>query len=165
MMTRRGPLLYPWRASRWSLTSSKFGASCSTSITSVLLDVLSSGKSLDPITVWRCGAHALFIDGHHRLEAYKRHELKSKELTQVPVTWLDASLDKAIEEAAADNVKTRLVKGSYPRATAYNLLFPFPPRRARCLERNGMTASSKMASSLNVRNEGAKLKSSSAFGP
>jgi hypothetical protein len=75
---------------------------------SVLMDVLANGNSLDAIIVWRCGAHALLIDGHHRLAAYKRHELKAKELVQVPVTWLEAPLDKAIEEAATDNVKTRL---------------------------------------------------------
>jgi hypothetical protein len=75
---------------------------------SALLDVLAGGRSLDPIIVWRCGAHALLIDGHHRLEAYKRHELRAKALVEVPVSWLDAPLDKAMEEAAADNVKSRL---------------------------------------------------------
>lgn len=73
-----------------------------------LLDVLDRGGDLDPITVWRCGQHALLIDGHHRLEAYRRFEVKAKRLVSIPVHWFHGSAKEAMTEAASSNVKARL---------------------------------------------------------
>lgn len=73
-----------------------------------LLDILNRGGDLDPIIVWRCGQHALLIDGHHRLEAYRRYEIRAKRLIGIPVRWFSGSAKDAMSEAASSNVKVRL---------------------------------------------------------
>lgn len=69
---------------------------------SELMKVLSIKGSIDPLHVWRCGDAIILIDGHHRLEAYRRWNREA----EVPVIFFKGSVDEAIrfaEEANGDH--------------------------------------------------------------
>ncbi len=57
---------------------------------------------LDPIVVLRVGSKNIVIDGHHRLEAYRRAN------RSVPVTYFEGSPSEALVEAGRENAKDRL---------------------------------------------------------
>ncbi|MBV2186094.1 MAG: ParB/RepB/Spo0J family partition protein [Rhizobium sp.] len=73
-----------------------------------LLSALKQGTDLDPITVWRCGRHALLVDGHHRKAAYERFQLDRKQRKDIPVRWVQGTAKEAMREAAEANVKLKL---------------------------------------------------------
>lgn len=75
---------------------------------SELLVLLKQGRKLDPITLWRCGRHALLVDGHHRIAAYKQYELHVKKPVPVPCEWFEGSAVQAMEVAAETNTKVKL---------------------------------------------------------
>jgi hypothetical protein len=81
-----------------------------------LLSVLKGGRSLDPVLIWRCGKHALLVDGHHRLEAYQRFQLERQARFDVPVTWFHGSADEAMRAAAQANVPAKLQMNHEQRA-------------------------------------------------
>ena len=66
--------------------------------------------------VWRCGKHALLVDGHHRLEAYQRHQLEKQSRIDIPVTWFHGSADEAMRAAAMANVPAKLQMSHEQRA-------------------------------------------------
>lgn len=57
---------------------------------------------LDPIVILRVGAKNIVIDGHHRLEAYRKAK------RSVPVTYFEGSPSEALVEAGRENAKDRL---------------------------------------------------------
>ncbi|SFO72624.1 ParB-like nuclease domain-containing protein [Cohaesibacter marisflavi] len=59
---------------------------------------------LDPVLILPCGDSFVLIDGHHRLEAYRRDE----ERTDIPVRYFEGSIEKAVLEAARINAKAVL---------------------------------------------------------
>lgn len=63
---------------------------------------------LKPIIVWRCGAAAILIDGHHRLYAYAMRQQKTKTPVTIPVDWFEGSVKEAIEMAAKGNTERKL---------------------------------------------------------
>lgn len=64
---------------------------------------------LDPITVWSSGKNYRVIDGHHRLEAYRRAAKEPKYKAEtIPVIVFEGSLNRAIAEAAKGNAKDKL---------------------------------------------------------
>lgn len=65
------------------------------------------GAPLDPITVWYGGQRFYVIDGHHRLEAYKRHH-GGKAHVAIPCVEFKGTLVEAIELAGRDNHKNKL---------------------------------------------------------
>lgn len=70
-----------------------------------LVRVIRSGQTVDPLSVCWCSGRFVLIDGHHRLEAYKKAGFKGK----VPVTLLMA--DTATElcaEALRENSKSKI---------------------------------------------------------
>lgn len=73
---------------------------------------LRDGKGLDPVTLWRCGAYAFLLDGHHRLEAYRRAEKAQRKLLSIPVTWFQGSVEAAAVQAAAANTRAKLQMSS-----------------------------------------------------
>lgn len=73
-----------------------------------LLSALKQGLDLDPIVVWRCGKHALLVDGHHRKAAYERFQLHLKKRVDIPVRWFQGTAREAFEAAAEANVKLKL---------------------------------------------------------
>lgn len=75
-----------------------------------LLKLLRGGvKRLDPILVWWTGARWVVLDGHHRLEAYRRHSEGKDNYPPVTVTVSRAvDPDRAILEANRENGKVKL---------------------------------------------------------
>ncbi len=63
---------------------------------------------LKPIVVWRCGAAAILIDGHHRLYAYAMKQQKTKTPMTIPVEWFEGNVNEAIEMAAKGNTERKL---------------------------------------------------------
>lgn len=63
-----------------------------------------SCQFLDPVTVYRVGAKAYLVDGHHRLAAYRA----AKTTLPVPVRWFEGSLEGAVQESAGSNQKAKL---------------------------------------------------------
>jgi len=63
-----------------------------------------SGRALDPVTVVQVGASAILIDGHHRVEAYRR----AKVSTPVPVCYFTGTLEEAVLEAGRANSRAKL---------------------------------------------------------
>lgn len=59
-------------------------------------------KDLDPVLVWRAKDRWYLLDGHHRLEAYKRANR-----TSLPAVIFDGSATEAMREAGVDNAKVR----------------------------------------------------------
>nr|WP_321455036.1 ParB/RepB/Spo0J family partition protein [uncultured Cohaesibacter sp.] len=59
---------------------------------------------LDPVLILPCGDSFVLIDGHHRLEAYRRDE----ERTDIPVRYFEGSIENAVLEAARINSKAVL---------------------------------------------------------
>lgn len=60
--------------------------------------------SLDPVTVIQAGKQTVIIDGHHRLEAYKRFGIS----TPIPVKYFDGSLLDAVLLSGQANSKDKL---------------------------------------------------------
>lgn len=76
-----------------------------------LLEAIKSSPQheLDPIKVWCSGKCYRVIDGHHRLEAYRRAAKQPKYKAQsIPVIVFEGSLARAIAEAAKGNAKDKL---------------------------------------------------------
>lgn len=61
-------------------------------------------RMLDPMLVWWCGEGWMVLDGHHRLEAYKRAGVKAP----VPVEIFEGSIEDALLESAARNSKDKM---------------------------------------------------------
>ena len=75
-----------------------------------LCKCLSSGVALDPVGVVAFGDRWYLVDGHHRLEAYRRQGIT----TDIPVKALNSSLRGnerigwAVDQSIAENGKNRL---------------------------------------------------------
>lgn len=65
-------------------------------------------RPLDPITVWWSGMNFYVIDGHHRLEAYKRCGDTWLFDNLIPVTEFKGTLNEAIKYSIGANSKNRL---------------------------------------------------------
>jgi ParB/Sulfiredoxin domain len=59
---------------------------------------------LDPVLVIKLGKRFVCVDGHHRLEAYK----KEKWTKPIKCEWFGGSLREAVDESMARNAKDRL---------------------------------------------------------
>lgn len=66
----------------------------------------SKGEPLDPITVWYGGRRFYVIDGHHRLDAYKRYHGNAP--VAVPCVEFKGTLLEAMELAGQANHKNKL---------------------------------------------------------
>lgn len=94
-----------------------------------LLALLRQGRRLDPITLWRCGRHALLVDGHHRVEAYKRFALEGNANVRVPCEWFAGTAVQAMEVAAETNTKVKLAMTHDQRANlAWSMVKAGPER-------------------------------------
>lgn len=70
-----------------------------------LTKALESGQPLEAITVWWNGKNWTCIDGHHRIEAYRK---VIDQQHSIPVKVFSGSVDDAITKAAAGNTKDKL---------------------------------------------------------
>lgn len=76
-----------------------------------LLEAIKSSPhhTLDPIVVWWSGKCFRVIDGHHRLEAYRRAAKQPKlRVEAIPVIVFEGTLERAIAEAIRSNAKDKL---------------------------------------------------------
>lgn len=76
-----------------------------------LLEAIKSSPhhTLDPIVVWWSGKCFRVIDGHHRLEAYRRAAKQPKlRVAGIPVIVFEGTLERAIAEAIKGNAKDKL---------------------------------------------------------
>lgn len=55
------------------------------------------------ILLWRCGPYSILIDGHHRVEAFRRFGVKS-----IPVEWFEGDAVAARKKAACENFVAKL---------------------------------------------------------
>ncbi|MEY9196455.1 ParB N-terminal domain-containing protein [Sinorhizobium sp. CCBAU 05631] len=69
-----------------------------------LVKLLSIHGTIDPIRVWRCGGAVIVIDGHHRLEAFRRWNRRAP----VPVKFFKGTVDDAIRFAETANNQINL---------------------------------------------------------
>lgn len=68
-----------------------------------------SGNRLDPVVVWWSGLRWFVLDGHHRLEAYKRvNDHGRVKINQIPVKIFEGDLVAAMSEATRLNSKDKL---------------------------------------------------------
>ncbi|TPE50853.1 hypothetical protein FJM67_09795 [Maribrevibacterium harenarium] len=66
-------------------------------------------KVLDPIIVWWSGAGWYLLDGHHRLEAYKRVIAQKRiKIPKIPVRVFEGDLNGAMLESIRHNSKDKL---------------------------------------------------------
>lgn len=63
---------------------------------------------LDPLIVWRCGNYAVLLEGHHRLEAYRRVDVVKHQITNIPVRWFEGTVEEAAIRAASANSRAKL---------------------------------------------------------
>lgn len=69
-----------------------------------LARAVTSGRSLEPVTVVRVGTEAILIDGHHRIAAYRRAKVD----TPIPVAAFKGTLEEAVLEAGRANSRAKL---------------------------------------------------------
>lgn len=79
---------------------------------------LSTGtaKELDAVTVWWDGRGWTCIDGHHRLEAYRKSGAEPWQ--DIPVQVFTGSLEEAIAQAARGNTRSKLPMSASERTRA-----------------------------------------------
>ncbi len=66
-------------------------------------------QTLEPIIVWWSGKRWIALDGHHRVEAYRRLERETKgTLQSVPVETFEGSLEAAITKSIELNARDKL---------------------------------------------------------
>lgn len=107
------------------------------------------GEPLDPMTLWRHPeTRALIvIDGHHRLEAYRRFGWRGK----VPARVYSCSLEEARKLALEENAKTRLPMTPQERMNAVWTLSCFH-------DENGPVYSKKEIVALRLASDGTVAK-------
>lgn len=80
-----------------------------------LVKVLVNRGTIEPIKVWRCGQAVIVIDGHHRLEAYRRWNRKKSQKDHVPVSFFEGTVEEAIRFAEKANSDHKLTLTSRER--------------------------------------------------
>lgn len=75
--------------------------------------------TLEPITVWWSGRRWIAIDGHHRIEAYRRLDRERKgKLGDIPVTVFEGTLGAAISRSIELNTRDKLPMTHADKANA-----------------------------------------------
>jgi hypothetical protein len=75
------------------------------------------GNVLDPLLVWWSGKRWLVIDGHHRLEAYRRLKEQGKGAKSIPVKVFEGTPVEAHLESIEGNRKNKLNMSNDDKAT------------------------------------------------
>lgn len=95
-----------------------------------------SGNELDPVLIWWSGKRWLILDGHHRLQAYKRLKAKGKGkgASTIPVKAFKGSLREAQDESNRLNRKDKLPVSTEDKAnSAWRYVFLGDTRSCRVL--------------------------------
>lgn len=89
---------------------------------------------LDPVRVWWSGRRWLLLDGHHRVQAYKRLQAKGKRVSVIPVQAFKGSLRDAQDESNRLNRKDKLPVSTEDKAnSAWRYVFLGDTRSCRAL--------------------------------
>lgn len=75
-----------------------------------------TAKELDAVTVWWDGRGWTCIDGHHRLEAYRKSGAEPWQ--EIPVQVFTGGLEEAIAQAARGNTRAKLTMSTSERTRA-----------------------------------------------
>ena len=78
---------------------------------SELVRAIKAAGSLDPVTVLQAGEEAVLVDGHHRVEAYKR----AKQIADIPVRYFEGTPQEAVLESGQANSKAKLPMATWER--------------------------------------------------
>lgn len=81
----------------------------------ILAQAIQNNQQLEPITVWWNGKRWMCIDGHHRIEAYKK---TGPNYQEVPVEVFEGSIDEAIKKAASGNTRDKLLMTAQDKCEA-----------------------------------------------
>lgn len=96
-----------------------------------------SCQFLDPVTVYRVGAKAYLVDGHHRMAAYRAANIT----LPVPVRWFEGSLEGAVQESAGSNQKAKLpMRFQERQEVAWRLTIMGGVSKSRIAEASGVCA-------------------------
>ena len=91
---------------------------------------IQNNGDLRPITIWRCGGRWVLVDGHHRLDAYRRYRGpdKNEKRVKIPAVALkSATVTEALEAACIGNSEAKLPMTTEERQNlAWRLVRDFP---------------------------------------
>lgn len=111
--------------------------------------------TLEPITVWWSGKRRIAIDGHHRIEAYRRLDRERKgKLGDIPVVVFEGTLGAAISRSIELNTRDKLPMTHADKANAaWRLIVEGDQRQAEIsrittMHRNTLSTMSKVAREL-----------------
>lgn len=76
-----------------------------------LAGIAKSGRMLEALEVIQIGQTAYLVDGHHRMEAYRR----AKVVEPVPVTYFAGTIEEAVLESGRANSRAKLTMSNQER--------------------------------------------------
>jgi ParB-like chromosome segregation protein Spo0J len=76
-----------------------------------LSKIIKKQGSVAPVLVWPAGDQIILLDGHHRLEAYK----KSEKTDAIPVEYFEGTADAALAKSGECNTPLKLVMNNDER--------------------------------------------------
>jgi hypothetical protein len=79
---------------------------------SVIVAAVKAGRTIEPLLVYRVGARVVLLDGHHRLEAYRR----ARVTIPIPVKFFKGTLQEAVLAARKANSTPKLAMSPAERA-------------------------------------------------
>lgn len=113
-----------------------------------------TGHELDAVHVWWSGKRWLLLDGHHRVEAYKRLQAKGKKISLIPVQAIKGTLRDAQDVANGLNRKDKLPVSTEDKAnSAWRYVFLGDSRSYRVLASITGASKSNIATMFNRRAE------------
>lgn len=69
-----------------------------------LAKVIKKQGEVDPVLVWAAGDQSILLDGHHRIEAYK----KAQRTDAIPVEYFEGTVDEALAKSGQCNTPLKL---------------------------------------------------------
>lgn len=69
-----------------------------------LAKIIKNQGKVDPVVVWPAGDQIILLDGHHRIEAYK----KAEKTEAIPVEYFEGTADEALAKSGECNTPLRL---------------------------------------------------------
>lgn len=70
-----------------------------------LAKIIKKQGKVDPVLVWPAGEQIILLDGHHRIDAYK----KAEKTEAIPVEYFEGTVDAALAKSGACNTPLKLL--------------------------------------------------------